>query len=74
MSEQLTEVEIRMLSGEPFTFGHLCDAYPDGNHGRTIDGSIQKFRKKGFIAFVRQGRQVVWTATEAGKAAGQPVT
>lgn len=75
MSEQLTDVESRMLSGEPFTYGELCAAFTsDDDRSRTIDRTIQKFRRKGLITFERKGKRIVWTATEAGKAAGQPAS
>ena len=53
--------ELRMLSGEPFTFGGLCVTF-GRDHFRLIDRTIQKLRKRNLIAFERKGRDVVWSA------------
>lgn len=69
------EIEARMLSGEPFSYGPLChvrkmaimedsgDIVRDGDHDRLIDRTIQKLRRKGLIAFERKAGRVIWTAT-----------
>ncbi|WP_371346522.1 hypothetical protein [Ancylobacter sp. IITR112] len=60
----ITRLERRIFNGEPFTFSGL-----HGNHDaayRPADRLIQKYRKKGFIAFEREGREAVWSLTEAG--------
>jgi hypothetical protein len=59
------EVEARILSGEPFTYGALCDwrlgtGDQGENRDRLIDRSIQRLRRKGLIAFKREGGKVVW--------------
>lgn len=64
--------EARMLSGEPFTYGQLCarrrataapeDRFKHDDHDRLIDRTIQKLRRKGLIAFTREGSKVVWRA------------
>lgn len=68
----------RMLNGVQFTFAQLddyltraCDSATqiDGtDRWRIADAMIQQFRKKGLIAFVRHGRNSIWTLTEAGRA------
>ncbi|CCG43355.1 hypothetical protein [Magnetospirillum molischianum] len=59
------QIENRMLSGEPFTYGDLCRYFDNGEkHGRLIDQIIQRLRKKGMIAFTRVGRQVIWKRVE----------
>jgi len=69
------DIEARMLSGEPFSYGGLCEwraerdegaiktRMPD--HDRLIDRTIQKLRRKGLIAFTREGGKIVWRPTEA---------
>lgn len=57
------QIETRMLSGEPFTYGGLASAFEGqgpGDVSRLVDRTIQKLRKKGLIAFKRQGRDVIW--------------
>lgn len=56
-------LETRMLSGEPFTYGGLCEAYGvavEENKSRLIDRTIQKLRRKGLIAYRRERGAVVW--------------
>lgn len=66
MKADTTELEARMLSGEPFTYGQLCSQFGEHKFGagydRRIDATIQKLRKKGKIAFKREGGSVVWRA------------
>lgn len=64
------EIEARMLSGEPFTYGALSEwraSIEQGairtrvlDHDRLIDRTIQKLRRKGLIAFTREAGSVVW--------------
>lgn len=65
-------VERRMRSGEPFTFGELCTQFARHSSGfsddREIDKTIQRWRRKGWISFVRIGRAPLWSLTEAGRA------
>jgi hypothetical protein len=49
----------RMLSGEPFTWSGVGGS-------RLADKVIQKLRRKGLIAFKREGRTAVWCATKGG--------
>lgn len=62
----IVRLERRILSGEPFTFYGLHGGLDDA--ARQADRLIQKYRKKGFIAFEREGREAVWSLTEAGLA------
>jgi transcription initiation factor TFIIIB Brf1 subunit/transcription initiation factor TFIIB len=71
----MTPLERRLLSGEPFTYGEMC-AYArrlglDEEHHRAVDKTIQRFRKRGWISFVRVGRSPLWTATAVGIEAGR---
>lgn len=61
----IAEIERRIFSGEPFTFHELHRGAD--NAYREADRLIQKHRKKGFIAFMRDGRKVFWSLTDAGK-------
>lgn len=54
----MIDLEARMLSGEPFTWGQLGGT-------SEVDRTIQKLRKAGLIAFERKGRNCVWRATGA---------
>ena len=70
MTDRLTKlVETRMASGDSFTFAELCQLDPDKKTFRLADRTIQKWRRKGWIAFTRSGRLTVWRLTEAGIAA-----
>lgn len=62
----IAEIERRIFSGESFTFHDLHSGLDSAY--READRLIQKHRKKGFISFERQGRDSVWSLTEAGKA------
>jgi hypothetical protein len=65
------KIEARMSRGDPFTYGDLyinldsatCDV------SRVADQCIQRWRKRGWVAFTREGGRVVWSLTDAGKAA-----
>lgn len=67
-----TEIESRMLSGEPFSYGTLCASFRamhrrvfDQVQGdRLIDQTIQKLRKSGKIRGERHGRGFIWHAEE----------
>ena len=69
-----TELERRMLSGEPFVYGRLR-AWAEKQFGfsedqdRLIDKTIQKLRRRGAVAFERRGTDVVWKATITASAA-----
>lgn len=66
----IEKLEARMLSGEPFTYGGLC-ADEQGDildKDRTIDKAIQRLRRKGLIAFTREGRNVVWRPVATARA------
>jgi hypothetical protein len=60
-------VEDRIFSGEPFTYSALCALRPNNDADRYADKTIQKYRRKGYIAFTREGRAVVWRLTDAGQ-------
>lgn len=57
-------IRARMQSGETFTCSQLSDV-ADGDY-RLADREIQRFRKAGWIGFVRVGRAVNWDLTDAG--------
>jgi hypothetical protein len=64
------DLEERMLSGEPFTYGALCEWRAEReqgavrtknyDHDRLVDRTIQKLRRAGKISFTREGGKVVW--------------
>lgn len=62
----------RIATGESFTYAQLheiVDALGANEaHDRIADRTIQSWRRKGFIAFTREGRSVIWNLTEAGHA------
>lgn len=61
----IAAIESRIFSGEPFTFHELHRGAD--NAYREAVRLIQKHRKKGFISFVRFGRDTMWSLTDAGK-------
>lgn len=61
----IAEIERRIFSGEPFTFHEVSRIAPGAY--READRLIQKHRKRGFISFVRFGRDTTWSLTDAGK-------
>ena len=66
-------LEARMLSGEPFTYGGLCDTFGvsfNETRTRLIDRTIQKLRRKGLIAYRREGGAVTWRPVTESVAAG----
>ena len=67
IEEYQQAIERRMSNGKPFTYGELCrlGPRPVGEGGRTADKIIQKWRRKGWIVFTREGRNTVWRLTEA---------
>lgn len=69
----LLEIEARMMSGEPFTFMHLhsLSGYKSDTY-RLADRTIQKWRRKGWISFVRKGHTPIWSLTELGKTEARP--
>jgi hypothetical protein len=68
--EILKAVEARMASGEPFTFVQLHSPFSAQGVDafRIADRAIQKWRKKGWIAYAFEGRTPVWSLTPAGRA------
>lgn len=68
-----SELEKRMLSGQPFTYGELSRQFAPGqgargrgpDASRIVDHTIQRLRRKGLIAFTREGGKVLWRATGA---------
>ncbi len=62
------EIEKRMKSGKPFTFASLHTNLPEEGY-RMADRTIQKWRRKGWISFVRNGRDTIWALTAAGRTA-----
>ena len=69
-----SEIENRMLTGVPFTYGGLCDRFRN-DYGidcdRTIDQTIQRLRKQGKIAFKREGRNFIWCTISKAKGEGK---
>lgn len=65
ISAALKAIEERMSNGAPFTYGGLCKCWPE--HDRLIDKTIQRWRRKGLISFVRIGRDTRWSLTEDGR-------
>lgn len=63
--EIIAKIEGRIFSGEPFSFHELHRGLRLAD--READRLIQKHRKKGFISFVRFGRDTMWSLTDAGK-------
>lgn len=69
----MTDLEIiekRMGSGEPFTYGELLkipEIADKAAASRLADKTIQRWRRKGWIKFTRQGRDCVWHLTEKGQ-------
>lgn len=56
------EVERFILANLPSTYGHLCSAFQDrDNYSREIDKGLQRLRRRGVIAFQREGKQVIWS-------------
>jgi DNA-binding transcriptional regulator PaaX len=41
----------------------------DAGAYRLVDRTIQKWRRKGWISFVRMGRDTLWSMTDAGREA-----
>jgi hypothetical protein len=68
--EILKAVEARMANGEPFTFVQLHSPFSGQEVAafRIADRAIQKWRKKGWIAYALEGRTPVWSLTPAGRA------
>lgn len=68
MDEQ-ARVVAQMSSGQPFTYMDLC-FLTDGkrDESRVADKTIQRWRRRGWIAFVRVKGRPVWNLTEKGKA------
>lgn len=64
------EIEERMADGRPFTYGDLYLHYwPDIDVSRIADQCIQRWRRKGWISFKREGGTPVWSLTDAGRLA-----
>lgn len=58
------EIEARILGGRPFTHGDLCAEFSGRGCDelyRVVDKVVQRLRRKGKIAFKREGRFVVWS-------------
>jgi hypothetical protein len=61
-------IERRMVSGEPFTYGELCRLPGLGrDDDRLADKTIQRWRRKGWISFIRFDRSPLWSLTDAGR-------
>lgn len=68
--DALAIIERRMGDGEPFTYGELCKLRGlPRDSDRLADKTIQKWRRKGWIDFVRFGRAPLWSLTDVGRAA-----
>lgn len=59
----------RMSNGSPFTFYELWSGISSDQDVayRPADRLIQKWRKLGYISFVREGRKTIWSLTEKGR-------
>lgn len=62
--EITARIEQRMSNGESFTFGALHANLPEAAY-RIADKAIQRWRRKGWIAYTREGRSIVWRLTDA---------
>jgi hypothetical protein len=62
------DLDKRMGSGKPFTYGGLC-ALPSVKNERDADKRIQQWRRRGWISFERTGGKVLWSLTPDGEAA-----
>jgi hypothetical protein len=61
-------MKVRMLSGEPWTYGELGSvAIRAGGIERDADRYMQKWRRKGWASFWRDGRRTVWSVTDLGR-------
>ena len=71
MTTPLSEIETFMLKAENgFTYGELVLKFsPKEAETRLCDRTIQKARRKGWIAFQREGARTVWRPTNEGRAA-----
>lgn len=77
--EIIAAIEARMGDGRAFSFADLSEIarrlagwgdLPDGKPTwRLADNAIQRWRKRGWISFVRFGRETVWSLTDAGREA-----
>ena len=65
----------RMMSGEPWTAGTLSAVAErmDGTF-RDADRYLQMWRRKGWAEFRRDGRNVIWTVTDAGRTYNTPLS
>lgn len=76
----LEAIEAVIFSGLPFTYMRLAainvDHGGDESKDRLADRTLQKHRRKGLIAFTREGRAVVWRLTDTGAeaASARPLT
>lgn len=72
LSHVTSEIEKRMSDGSSFTYSQLSAlaggwGFDEGKH-RLADKAIQRWRKKGWIAFTREGRLLIWNLTDEGRA------
>lgn len=65
--DTMSDVELRMSGGQSFTYAQLCAVRDGDDRDRAIDKTIQRWRRKGLIAFTREGGRVVWRLTDAGR-------
>lgn len=69
----ISAIEARMRNGEPFTYADLRAARHGLGRGegddRLADKTIQKWRRAGWISFVRIGKLTLWALTEEGRRA-----
>lgn len=66
--DETNRILARMSSGEPFRFADLWREEPKESY-RLADRLIQQWRKRGWIEMRREGRDVWWSLTEAGRTA-----
>lgn len=72
------EIEKRMASGRDFTVGDLTApliqrSANDVDPSKVADKAVQRWRKKGWIAFTREKGVPIWSLTSDGRSnAGVP--
>lgn len=61
----LSDIERHMMAHETFRYGDMCRLFNAVPHSRDreIDGTIQRWKKRGWITFKREGKNVVWRKT-----------
>jgi hypothetical protein len=71
MTRETDRTTARMLSGDPFRYLDLRHADPSVDW-RVTDRLIQQWRRNGWIAKERRGRDIWWTLTDLGRSEARP--